>query len=245
MKFFRGVAALARGLDAVVSDPKLRRLALAPVVITVVAAIAAGAAAWHFGARFVASIGAGHGPLVGMLLGLALAVAVVAAAVVGYLGAGLIATAPFSEPMSERAETLAGGKAPPHGSVPFWTGVARDVGQTLATVSLNLVLVAGVFAVQLAAPILAPLTGAAGFAITAWFLAFDAFDPTLSRHGMKLADKRAFLRAHRAEALGLGAAGALVALVPLVGLLVPPALVVAGAFLHAEMVRPGPPPASR
>ena len=234
-RFLGGAGALFRALGVLVGDRKLRRLALAPVAITIVAALGAAAAAWHFGGRLVATVGAGHGALVGALLELALIAAVVLAAIAGYLCAGLVATAPFSEPLSERAEELARGRAVAHPPVPFVTGALRDVGQTLVTVAVYLVVVAGLFAFQLLVPVLAPVDVAVGFGVTAWFLALDAFDPTLSRHGLALAGRRAFLKAHRPEAFGLGLAAALVALVPVVGLLVPPASVVAAAFVHARL----------
>jgi CysZ protein len=234
-RFLGGASAFFRGMGTLLGDRKLRLLTLAPVAITVVAAIGAAAAAWHLGGRLVASVSLGHGPVVQFLLELVLIVAVVLAAIAGYLCAGLVATAPFAEPLSERAEHLARGRATPHAPVPFLTGAIRDVSQTLVNVVVYLAFVGALFVVQLGIPVLAPVEAAVGFAGTAWFLAKDAFDPSLSRHGLDLAARRAFMKAHRPEAFGLGLAAALVALVPIVGLLVPPASVVAAAFLHAKL----------
>ena len=52
-RFLLGFMALGRGLGAVVSDRRLRRLAMWPVLLTLAAAIAAGLAAWRFGAEVV------------------------------------------------------------------------------------------------------------------------------------------------------------------------------------------------
>jgi uncharacterized protein involved in cysteine biosynthesis len=236
-RFLRGGAALVQGGLTLLRDRRLRRLALAPVLITLVLAGLTGAAAWHFGARWVGPFAAGQGTLLGALVWIGFAAAVVAATLLAFLAIGQVATSPFSEPLTARAEELAHAGAHAHPEVPFLVGIGRDVSQTVLSMGLYVAAFGALVVAQLLLPELAPVTALLELLVSARFLAYDAFDSILSRHGFGFAEKRAYLAARRAETTGLGVAMTLGAAVPLLGLIVPPAAKVAAALLYSEWSR--------
>jgi uncharacterized protein involved in cysteine biosynthesis len=223
-RFFRGVASLGRGAQLAFGDRALRRWVLMPFFL----AVALVAALIVFGIVYAVRRDIGHNAF-------SVIVGAIAFSVVAYFGALFFAIAPFAGVLSARAETLALGAAPL--AVPLRHAVAeaaRGLGHTLlgftlyVTTSLMLV-VAHVFL-----PMLAPLIWIAGLLQTALFVAYDFFDPTLSRRVRGFGDKWRYIAAHRAEALGFGAATAILLAIPIVGLLVPPVAVVAATLLVIE-----------
>ena len=70
-----------------------------------------------------------------------------------------------------------------------------------------------------------------------FFLAWEGFEYSLSRHGYGFLEKLRFLKRHRAASLGLGAAGFLLLLVPLTALVVLPMLAASGTVLYCEFAR--------
>ena len=68
-----------------------------------------------------------------------------------------------------------------------------------------------------------------------FFLAWEGFEYSLSRHGYGFLEKLHFLRRHHAALIGLGSAGFLLLLVPLTALFVLPMLAASGTVLYCEL----------
>jgi uncharacterized protein involved in cysteine biosynthesis len=222
----RGFTALFRALPMVFEDARLLRLAMLPALITLFASVASGLAMIFWGRHYLEHF---H---LGALVSVVLLIIVGAAATwIAYLLIGLVAVAPFADAISERADTLLGAPAPP--KRPFHY-VFVGLSHTLLLIALYLAIAIPLFLIHFVLPAVAPVTAVIGFLVTAFFFAWDAFDPALSRRGMSFAEKYAFFREHRGEALGLGVAALLASAIPFAGLIVPPLAVAAAARLHHE-----------
>jgi uncharacterized protein involved in cysteine biosynthesis len=238
-RFFHGFAQLGSALGMAFGDKKLRRLTLAPAALSLVVTLLSAGALFRYGLGLVERQRAGHGAFVAALLWVALMLAVAAATWLAWLCAGLVAVAPFADALSERAAELAGGRAPaPRRLGESLRHMVRGLGHTLLSLGAYLALPLPLFAAHVVVPVVAPATALLGLLLTAQFLAYDIFDPALSRHGRSYAEKWLFLRRHRAETLGLGLAAALASAVPLVGLLAPPLAIVAAGRLFVELDAP-------
>jgi uncharacterized protein involved in cysteine biosynthesis len=116
-RFFDGVGYLGRGFRVGLGEPGLRPWMLAPAALSLAAAIAGGWTAWHFGGAWVSGWSSGHGAWLAAVLYLLLILFVVVATYVAYVGATRVAVSPFSGVLSQRAEALASGRAPPGGGL--------------------------------------------------------------------------------------------------------------------------------
>jgi uncharacterized protein involved in cysteine biosynthesis len=231
-RFFQGFAALPKALPVVFDDARLRRLTLAPALLSLVLSVVSAIAMFRWGHLLMERYSAGHGTIIAVLLWIALALAVAAAAWVAWLCAGVIATAPFADRLAERAEELAG--APPLPPQPLMQS-ARGIVHTVLAVVIYAALAVPLFLLHVVIPPLSPVTAVVGLLLTAQFLAYDIFDPALSRRGRSFEEKWRFLREHRAEVLGLGVAAALGSAVPLFGVIVPALAIVAASRLFVKI----------
>jgi uncharacterized protein involved in cysteine biosynthesis len=227
----RGFTALFRALPMIFGDRRLLALFILPAVITLVASFAAGFEMLYWGQKWY---GRWHlGGIGSALAFVVVLVASLAATWLAYLLVGLIATAPFGDAISERAEELAGTPRPPRRPFHY---VFISLFHTLALVALYLAIAIPLFLVNWLAPVAAPVAALIGLLVTAFFFAWDAFDPALSRRGRSFAEKWRFFGEHRAETLGLGLAATLASAIPFAGVIVPPLAVAAAARLFAELM---------
>ena len=225
----RGFTAFFRALPMVFDDRRLLTLSALPALFTLIGSFAAGFAMIVWGNRLVEHWHVGFGATLALVL---LILAAVVAVWLTALLVGLIATAPFADAISERAETLAGTAPPP--KRPF-SYVFVGLFHTLALIALYLCIAIPLFFVSSLVPVLSPVTAIVGFVTTALFFAWDAFDPALSRRGRSLSEKWRFFTEHLQEMLGLGVAATLATVIPWAGVLVPPLAIAAAARLYHEL----------
>jgi CysZ protein len=150
-----------------------------------------------------------------------------AGAALGF-GAALLLVSPILDQLSRRVEAKVRGVLDDRGQ-----GLAWELGQSLRGGFYFLAAAPGILVlafIPIVGPILAFLWGS-------FALGFQFFDPPLTRRGLGFAAKRAWLRRHRAETLGFGAAGLLALLIPLADLLVAPALAAGATLLAMDLER--------
>jgi CysZ protein len=150
-----------------------------------------------------------------------------AGAALGF-GFALLLMAPILDRLSRRVERKARGFLDDRGQ-----GLAWEVAQSLRGAFYFLAATPGIFLLAFI-PILGPVLA---FLWAAFALGFQFFDPPLTRRGLDFAAKRAWLRRHRAETLGFGAAGLVALLVPLADLFVAPTLAAGATLLAIDLER--------
>ncbi len=192
---------------------------MAPAVLTLAILIAIIATIAHFLTSVLGSVEAHLPAFIASVAGTLLAVLVIAALAMGGLLvlatiAGVI-SGPFNERLSEDLEAkLTGRPSPPFALRRFVHELARGathalrrvsiaIGGTLIVISLGFVPGIG----SVAALVL-------GFYFAARAAAYDCYDAVLGRRGTSYRDKLAYLAEHRSRTLGLGAATAAMLLVP-------------------------------
>lgn len=247
-QFLTGVGMLGRGLAMYGRSPGLILLGLVPALISsLVLLVAFGtlvyfiddiapavtwfADGWSAGVRDTARVLAGISVIgaAGLLI------------VVTYTSITLAIGEPFYEKISERAERALGG-ADDVVDLPFWPELLRGAVESLRMVAISAAVgiplfIAGFIPVvgQTAVPVIGALVGG-------WFLAVELTGTPFTRRGLRLADRRRMLRAHRPMAVGFGAAVFACFLIPLGAVLIMPAAV-AGATVLARRVLDAPPQA--
>jgi CysZ protein len=209
---------------------------LLPALITVLVAGGGSYLAWSWASDFVHRHAAGHSAVWGAIVWLFVVFLVLATAYVLYVAMCLLATAPFSGVLSERAERVATGQAVPSMT---WRQTlalsARGLGQTLLGVTLYLLIAVPLFIVHWAVPVLSPFVWVASLVQAALFFAFDAFNEPLHRRGASWGKKWRFIGANLAESLGFGSGVALLMMIPLFSVIVTPVAVVGGTLLYLDL----------
>jgi CysZ protein len=157
-----------------------------------------------------------------------IALAVLSAGAALGFGAALIVMAPVLDRLSRRVEAKARGFLADRGQ-----GLAWEVAQSFRGAFYFLAAAPGIFVLAFI-PVLGPILA---FLWAAFALGFQFFDPPLTRRGLDFAAKRAWLRRHRAETMGFGAAGLLALLIPLADLLVAPTLAAGATLLAIDLER--------
>lgn len=244
-RYGTGVRLLGRGLATCLRTPRLLALGLIPAALTAVLFAAAGvvllvylgdlaaAVTWFAGgwspalrsaARFLAGVG---------ILGVAALLAVLT-----FTAATLLVGDPFYEAISRRVE----GEVPDEVEAGLW----RGLGHSLAD-SVRLLVWVPLFGVPLFLAGLLPVVGQTvvpvlGATVGGWFLALELTGAPFYRRGLRLADRRRALRAHRAEALGFGTAVFACFLIPGGAVLVMPAAVAGGTLLARRVLGDPVPP---
>jgi uncharacterized protein involved in cysteine biosynthesis len=221
-RFGHGFAALARALPFAFEDRRLRWLTLAPGALALALTVVAALTVYHYAHLLVSR----HSNWV-VLWWIGLFLAVTVGTWLAWIVACLVATAPFADALAARSEELCGA---PHPAKTTPLQSLLGIGQTILLVLIYAGIAGPLLVLQLAVPLLSPVIAALGMMVTAQFLAYDLFEPSL--RGLAFGEK--WRRVRRPEALGLGLAAALASALPLLGVLVAPLGVVAAARLCAE-----------
>jgi len=211
VRFVHGALYLVRGARALFAmRSEVGHLILIPLLL--------GAAASGLGAIELL-----HRGLSGLLLG-------VAAALGGFLftAAYTFLSGPLSDRISERVERSRLGDAVPKASV---LALLFDVLHDVPRIAAYL---ASLAVAWLAARLYAPILPLASYFLTAGYLAYNAIDYSMARRGLSRGAKRKLLAGQRALVLGLGAAEAALALVPIANLLIPSLGAAAGTLLYLD-----------
>jgi CysZ protein len=240
-RFFAGAALLGRGLGMILRRPGLLLLGLVPAVITGIVFLAAfgtllyfisdvaGAATWFAddwspgwrnAVRFVAAVGIlGAAGLIGVVL---------------FTTVTLLVGDPFYEKISEEIDEQAGG-VPGAVTPSFWRALRRNLVDSVRLLLLSMLVGIPLFAASFIPAVGQTVVPVVGAAVGGWFLAIELVGIPFARRGLRLADRRRVLGAHRATALGFGVSVFLCFLIPLGAILVMPAAV-SGATLLTRRV---------
>ena len=151
--------------------------------------------------------------------------------------ATMIASAPFSDAMSERVEVALGTWTPRPFCARF---LLRDLWHTVALELRRVLIKAAWFVPLFLASVVVPVVGQAlyvclGGYLLAKLLGMDYVDWSLARRGYSWRERLAFAKAHRAALVGFGAAVALALLVPLGFVAVWPGAVAGGTILCTRL----------
>jgi CysZ protein len=155
-----------------------------------------------------------------------------------YVSLTLLIGQPFYEAISKRVEDQLGG-VPGEINVSFWRTLPRTIVDSIRLGVLSLVISVGLFFVGLipvAGPVLAFLLGAR---FLGWVLALELTGVPFERRGLRYADRRRALRAHRSMVLGFGAGTFVCTLIPLFTVVAMPAAVAGATLLSRRILQPG------
>lgn len=215
----RGAHDVSRGLAALRRFPALWKWLVAPAVLTLAILVGIIATIAHVLARVVAAIEAHLPAFIATITGALLTVLVIAALAVGGLLllatlAGVVA-GPFNERLSEQLEAkLYGRRAPPFVLRRFLHELARGALHAMRRVVVAIAGMLVVFSLGFVPGIGSLAALVLGFYFAARASAYDCYDAVLARRGMAYRDKVAYLADHRSRTFGLGAAVAAMLLVP-------------------------------
>ncbi len=118
--------------------------------------------------------------------------------------------------IARRQELALGGRAWP--DLPFWPSALRSLRVTLTALAVTLPILALLTVVTVLVPPASIVTIPLKLLVTGLAVAYDFLDYPLSLRGAGVRSRAAFLRAHTGAAIGFGVAGALLLLVPGIGL---------------------------
>lgn len=169
------------------------------------------------------------------------AVAAIAISVVATSLLASIANAPIADRISDAVEreVLPGRADEPFRVGAFLGDVASGVTHSILNLSLYLLLLVPVLAMNLI-PLVGSATSAAfAFVLTAVMVVIEFVDHPLARRRWAWRRKVALVREERALCGGYGAVVAGLSSIPLVNVLLAPAFIVGGTLLFAELVRRG------
>jgi CysZ protein len=241
-EFAAGVRLLGRGFGMYAKYPKLLLLGLIPALISFVLLVAAFVVLLVFlndlGGWITSWFADGWSSdarnAVRLLIQAALVVGALWLGVVTYTAVTLIIGDPFYEKISERIEDRLGG-AGDLPTLPWYRTLPRNAADSIRVIGTQLLLAVPVlliglvpFVGQVVAPIL-------GLLIGGWLLSVDLTGIPFNRRGVYLAERRRWLRQHRALALGFGMPVAALSLIPFANILVIPAAIAGGTLLTRRL----------
>ena len=238
-EFLAGVGLLGRGIALWVRSPKLMLLGALPALLAF--ALLATGYAFLLGflgdeVEWVTPFADGWSPglrtTAHVVAGVALAGAGLVLAVLLFTTLALTIGDPCYEAISRDTERRCGG-LPDEVDVPWWRALARSVRDALRMLVASVVSGVLLFAAGLLPAVGQTVVPVLGALIGGWYLALELTGVPFERRGLRLAERRAALRAHRARTLGFGVAVFVLFLVPLGALVAMPAAV-AGATLLAR-----------
>jgi len=136
---------------------------------------------------------------------------------------GMIATAPFIDPLSERIEQIITGKDMdiPFSIVRLWNEIARACSSAFRLVSFIIMFNIVILFLNIIPVIGTVLYTAAGFLSLLYFLGFQMFDITMQRKGYSFGEKFRMMWTIKWAVIGMGLGFLVVSYIPLVGFLAP------------------------
>lgn len=240
--FFAGVRLLGRGARAYGGNPRLLLLGILPALISSALYLTA----FGFLIAYVDELAAlvtwfaddwtgWTRGAIRLLAGLALLGAGGFLAVLTFTAVTLLIGDPFYEKISEVVEDRHGGV--PNGvDVPWYRSLGRSLADSVRLLALSVLVGIPLFAAgfipvvgQTVVPVVAALFGG-------WVLSVELVGAAFQRRGLRLADRRRVLRAHRPLTLGFGVGVFLCFLIPLGAILVTPAAVAGGTLLARRVL---------
>jgi CysZ protein len=241
-QFLAGAGLLARGAGRYGRSPGLMLLGLIPAAISGAIFTGAFATLVYFVSDLSAALtGFADGWSEGMrdivqwtaaaaILGVAVLLAVLL-----FTSTTLLIGDPFYEKISERVEEQFGG-VPGAVAQPWWQALRRNLADSLRLLSRSLLFGIPLFLgglIPVVGQVVAPVVGAL---VGGWLLAVELVGVPFARRGLRLADRRQALAAHRPLALGFGVAVFACFLIPLGAVLVMPAAVAGAALLTRRVL---------
>jgi len=239
--FFTGISFLLRGLGMYARSPRLMLLGVIPALISFVVLVAAFVTVLFFvddvvrwATPFANGWSSGVRESVRFLAMLGVAAVWAVLSVLLFAALTLLIGQPFYEAISKRVEDGLGG-VPGEIDVSFWRTLPRSIVDSLRLAAVTAFV--GIFIFLFG---LIPVIGQiASFVLTGtlggWVLALELTSVPFERRGLRLRDRRWWLRQHRSMAIGFGAATVVCFLIPFGAILVMPAAV-AGATLLSRRV---------
>lgn len=237
-----GANLLLRGFALYVRSPRLLLLGMTPALISLLivcgglgvlttyvpdlaATVTWFADGWSSAARTVIRIVAGA-----TIVGVALM-----SVVVSFTALAMVIGDPFYEVISARVEDLVGG-ASPEVDLPWRVTLVRNAVDSLRLLLLSLSLSIPLFLAgflpllgQTVVPVVDLICGG-------WLLAVEVTGVPFNRRGLRLADRRRRLRAHRALVLGFGIPVFVLMMVPFAAIIVIPVAVAGGTLLTRRVL---------
>ena len=228
--FIYGLRFSLAGWGLLFRNPALFALSLIPIALTLVMLGAlAGGVAWAVGRMF-----AGDPVLFGEpLRRAAQAIAFVAALFAGfllYVPLARVLLAPFSEALSRKAHAVAYGIALPDARLDWM----RAMWEGAKLVALQLVFAIIVLLLSLFVPVIGPIIGIIAGAV---FCGMDYLDVPLSTRGLTMQKKLGVLWHNKSLALGFGAAGYVLLLIPIINLFSIPVGVLGATLITGRLER--------
>jgi CysZ protein len=236
-RFWSGACLAASGIPTTLGSGRLFALALVPIAVQTaifVGLVVLGlslhgdALAWIGieGDSFLASLARG---VISFLLG----ALIVVVGLLLTMFAGSIVLDPFYDVLSEEAEKKLAGRAfgAPFTLAGVGPGMLRELGATLLRLSVYVPVAMGIWLLGFV-PVVGPFVGAPlGLAWTWLFVAYEIVARSLARHGLPARARLRFVFAHKAVALGFGAAAWLCLFLPFLA----PFLVVGGTRMYLAL----------
>ncbi|MFN3875323.1 MAG: EI24 domain-containing protein [Flavobacteriales bacterium] len=147
----------------------------------------------------------------------------------------LVLLSPLMAYASERAEEILTGRAYPFSFAQLMRDALRGALIALRNGVLELAVTMAIWLASLVLPILTPLSLALLFAVSAYFYGFSMFDYVFERRRMRIGDTARAVNRRLGAVLANGACFSLLMKVPLLGLMLAPAMASVGASI--TMVR--------
>ncbi len=252
-EFFAGVGLLARGLALIVRRPRMFLLgALPPLITSVLFTIAVVIAVKRLPelvagfTGFADTWNPGTASAVRALIGVALLAGLVLILVISFTALTLALGSPIYDKLSEYCEAEFGDV--PEFEEPLRTGAVRAVRQSIGLILTSMLAAIVLFAagfIPLVGQVVVPVVSAC---VGGWLLAVELVGSAFERRGLlRIGDRRAALRTHRARVLGFAVPTFLLLAIPFAGAIVFPVATAGGTLLARELLnaptRRVPPPA--
>lgn len=238
--FFRGAGDIWRGARLLLARPGLWPWAIIPFILNV---LIFGLAVWagvHFGGGWIEHVLTGQGFWIDMLrwaIKLILWLAIGLIVIFLFVPVASLIAAPFNDILSEKVEKIYSGATVEGSFSPRALARALAVGMH-TSIKLSLMTL-GMLACSLLLYFIPPPVGPAAAniasaAITIRFLSLQFTAYSMDRRFYNYAQRRDFLRHHRARTIGLGAMAFLIMLVPVLNALFIPVSAIAGTLLFCD-----------
>jgi len=238
--FFAGIGDLWRGCALLLSRPGLWIWALIPFLLNILFFFLLGWGVWHFVHPWLErAFFAAHNPWMGFLgwfFGVLFWLLMFVLILFSFVPVATLIASPFNDILSEKVERIYAGLIVRERF--SWRDMARAVAVGLHAslrLSLATLLLLGCALVLHVIPVIGSvLATALSAAITIRFLSLQFTAYSMDRRFYSYAQRRDFLRRHRARTLGLGVMAFLVMMVPVVNALFIPISAIAGTLLFCD-----------